>query len=67
MYNKETNIYTCGRCGNVGIPSIHPTDKEKVVNPELWKVTDVCTGCANYLRLGDNDPLIKKEKQYTPS
>ena len=45
MYNKKTNIYTCSRCGMAGYPSVHA------------KYGDVCTGCANHLRLGDYDPL----------
>jgi len=47
MFNKETNTYTCMRCGQIGYASIYVFPDAK----------DVCTGCANYLRLGDLDPL----------
>ena len=57
MYDKETNIYTCGRCGLKGLRSIHPTEQDIADYPELWEIRDVCTACANHLRLGDFDPL----------
>ena len=51
MWDKETNTYTCPRCGDIGFPSIYQFDC----------CDDVCTACANHLRLGDIDPLVIQE------
>ena len=55
-YNKELNIYICGRCGNRGFSSIYPSQQDIEKHPEIWKGNeDICTACANYLRFGKGE------------